>query len=144
MSSTLLDTSVLVAAMIGEHREHERCLPWLAGTREAGSLVFAAHSVAELHAVLTRLPLQPRLSPVKAWHLIDRNVKGRAKLIALTAAEQLEVVRRLADWSVAGGATYDALIARCAEKAGVDRLVTLNPRDFKRAWPPMSDRIVEP
>ncbi len=144
MSSVLLDTSVLVAAMIRGHGEHERCLPWLAENEGSPSLVVAAHSVAELHAVLTRLPLQPRLSPVKAWHLIDRNVKGRAKLVALTAAEQLDVVKRLADWNVAGGATYDALIARCAEKAGVDQLVTLNPRDFKRAWPPIAARVVEP
>lgn len=144
MSATLLDTSVLVAAMVAEHGEHERCRPWLSGESAQGRLLVASHSVAELYAVLTRLPLRPRISPVQAWHLIDRNVKGRMRGVALTASEQLAVVHRLADWGVAGAATYDAVIGRCAEKAGAERLVTLNPRDFRRAWPPIADRVVEP
>lgn len=52
----LLDTSVLVAAMVEAHPAHERALPWLQRV-EAGidSGVVAAHSVAELYAVLTTL-----------------------------------------------------------------------------------------
>ena len=56
----LLDTSVLVAAMIEAHPAHERALSWL--QRAKGKEITAAvacHTLAELYAVLTRLPLQP-------------------------------------------------------------------------------------
>ena len=144
MSRILLDTSVLVAAMIGPHPEHERCRPWLSDEAGVGQRIVAAHSVAELHAVLTRLPVKPRLSPADVGHLLERNLRRRVRLVALTASEQFDTVQRLADWGVAGGAVYDALIARCAQKAEVDRLLTLNPSDFRRAWPPVADRVTEP
>lgn len=39
---------------------------------------------------------------------------------------------------------YDALIARAAEVARVDRLVTLNEAHFRRVWPEGVERITGP
>jgi predicted nucleic acid-binding protein len=60
----LLDTSVLVAAMVETHPDHEVALPWLQqikdGTHEG---LLSTHALAELYAVLTRLPVRPKISP---------------------------------------------------------------------------------
>jgi predicted nucleic acid-binding protein len=41
-------------------------------------------------------------------------------------------LRRLEKLGLAGGAVYDALIARAALKAKAERLLTLNPAHFRR------------
>jgi predicted nucleic acid-binding protein len=45
---------------------------------------------------------------------------------------------------LSGGAVYDSLIARAAEKAGADRLLTLNPAHFHRVWPEGAAAILPP
>ncbi|MBI4370119.1 MAG: hypothetical protein HY547_07815 [Elusimicrobia bacterium] len=41
----------------------------------------------------------------------------------------------MAELDIMGGSIYDALIAGVAQKAKADRILTLNPEDFKRVWP---------
>lgn len=74
----LFDTSVLVAAVIEPHPMHTRALPWLKRAR-AGEFDFfvASHTLAELYAVLTTLPVSPRISPGTAWRLIHENIGTR-------------------------------------------------------------------
>jgi predicted nucleic acid-binding protein len=141
----LFDTSVLVAAVIEDHPEHKRCLPWLQRAH-AGSLEFlvGAHSLAELYAVLSTYPARPRLSPELAARLVRENVTARARAVALAGSDYEAVVREMADLSLAGGVVYDALIARAARKAGADRLLALNPGDFQRVWPEGTDVIASP
>ena len=143
--TALLDTSVLVAALVEGHPEHARCLPWLAGAA-AGSreTCVSSHSLAECYSVLTTLPVRPRISPAAASRLLAESVERHCRLVALTATEVEGVVRRCASLELAGGIVYDALIARAAEKAGAKRLVTLNTGDFERAWPEGGSRIVLP
>jgi predicted nucleic acid-binding protein len=75
----LLDTSVLVAAMGEAHPAHEKSLPWLQRIKKGSdSGLVSAHSVAELYAILTTLPMKPRISPIVAYDLIQRNVFGNA------------------------------------------------------------------
>lgn len=60
----LFDTSTLIAAMIEGHPAHSLALPWLQRVKaktDAG--LVAAHTLAELYAILTRLPVNPRISP---------------------------------------------------------------------------------
>ena len=60
----LFDTSVLVAAMIEAHPMHEAALPWLQQVSDQSETgLVAAHSIAELYAVLTTLPVRPRFPP---------------------------------------------------------------------------------
>lgn len=141
----LLDTSVLVAALVQSHPRHALALPWL-GRVKAGELelVIAAHTLAELHAILTTLPVRPMISPETAGRLRDENLGEGTEVVALDADHYREVVRRMSDRGLAGGVVYDAVIARAAEVAGVERLVTLNEADFRRAWPEGGDRITGP
>ena len=132
----LFDTSVLVAASVEGHPMHRRALPWLKRARSGEvELHVAAHSLAETYAVLTALPIRPRISPTTAARIIRENIEKSAKLVALTASEYRGVIHDLAVLGVSGGVVYDAIIARSAAKAGVECLLTLNPDDFIRAWP---------
>ena len=134
--NVLFDTSVLVAAIVQPHPMHSRALSWLKQAK-AGELryLIASHTLAELYAVLTTLPVTPRISPATAWRLIRENVETAATVIPLTPTDYRLVLKRLAELGVSGGVIYDALIARAAQKAQVDRLLTLNPDDFARVWP---------
>ncbi|MDH7485804.1 MAG: PIN domain-containing protein [Anaerolineae bacterium] len=141
----LLDTSVLVAAMVEAHPQHQQALPWLQRARRGElSAVIASHTLAELYSVLTSLPVRPRISPSIAWHLIQENVLATIEAVDLSAEDYRTVLEHLSASGMTGGTVYDALIAHVAWKAGVDRLVTLNPTDFHRAYPALSKRITAP
>lgn len=130
------DTSVLVAAMIQGHPQHELALPWLdRGRRGTLTFLVAAHSLAEVYAVLSSCPTRPRLGPSLAARLVRENVQASARVIALSARDYVAVIQRMAEAGLAGGVVYDALLARAAQKARAERLLTLNPRDFLRVWP---------
>jgi predicted nucleic acid-binding protein len=141
----LLDTSVLVAAIVEAHPAHERALPWLARARSGriGYLV-AAHSVAEVYAVLSTLPLSPRIAPGLARQLVRENLLSAARVVTLSARDYAAVIDDLGDLGLSGGTVYDALIARAARKAKADRLLTLNPKHFARVWPGGEERIHVP
>jgi predicted nucleic acid-binding protein len=141
----LFDTSVLVAAMVQAHPAHERAVPWLQRVKvQTDSGVVSAHSIAELYAVLTALPIQPRISPGLASRLIYENVLTTCQIIPLTPADYEAVIARLAEQGLVGGVTYDALILHAATKAQVDIIVTLNEKDFSRIDPNLTDRITAP
>jgi predicted nucleic acid-binding protein len=141
----LLDTSVLVAAIVEAHPAHERALPWLAQGRSGKvRLLVSAHSVAETFAVLSTLPLSPRIGPGLARQLVRENVLSMAQVITLSARDYGAVIDEVADLGLAGGVVYDALIARAAAKAKADRLLTLNPKHFFRVWPAGAERIQAP
>ena len=52
-------------------------------------------------------------------------------MISLTEQEYVSALESVSG-TVVGGAAYDALIAKCAIKAGADVLLTWNARDFTR------------
>ncbi len=141
----LLDTSILVAAMVEAHPAHEKGLTWLkqvtGGTDEG---LIAAHSLAELYSILTTLPVQPRISPSDARELIQRDVIEVMEIISLSGADYSKIIERLSMLGIVGGATYDALILHAAANANVDLVVTLNEKDFRRVYPDLADKIVAP
>lgn len=142
---TLFDTSVLVAGIVESHPMHSRALPWLkeAKARKFDFLV-ASHTLAELYAVLTVLPVEPRISPGTAWRLIHDNVENTGKTISLSPSEYSLTIKRLSELGITGGAIYDALLAKVAEKAGAKRLLTFDIDDFKRVWPEGRDIVTMP
>ena len=96
--NVLLDTSVLVAALVGPHPLHERAFTWL---RQASSgkitLLVAAHALVELYAVLTRYPSAPKISPEQAARLIMSSVAKHATIIPLGVADHVAVIQELGD-----------------------------------------------
>jgi len=126
----LCDTSVLVAAVCDWHEHYRLSRTEIVGRTAGGQeLVLAAHSLAEMYAVLTRLPGRYRLPPRAVMSLIETNwsetptihLDGREVWRALGDAHRL---------GAAGGRMYDVLIAHCAIKAGASALVTWNVRHF--------------
>ncbi|HLE40692.1 MAG TPA: PIN domain-containing protein [Nitrospirota bacterium] len=141
----LFDTSVLVAALVEPHPQHNRALPWLKKAREEEfEPVVSSHTIAELYAVLSTLPVSPRITPGLAWRLIHESVLPFASVVSLSSSDYLATVKRMSDLGLSGGAVYDALIVKAAQKSEVDRLLTFNVNDFKRAWPESGSRIAAP
>ena len=141
----LLDTSVFVAALVEPHPQHSRALPWLAKARAGDfDLVVSAHTIAELYAVLTTLPVSPRITPGLAWRLIHEDVEAIASIVSLSTSEYFAVVRRMNDLGLSGGAIYDAIIVKAAQKGGANRVFTFNVSDFKRIWPEGAAHITAP
>jgi predicted nucleic acid-binding protein len=141
----LFDTSVIIAALMESHPMHQRSFPWLKRARENHfELIIAGHTIAELYAVLSTLPTRPRISPAAAWRLIHENIEAIGKIVSLTAAEYSSVIKNISERGMVGGITYDALIAKVAEKSRVEQLLTLNPDHFIRVWPDGEKIIVTP
>ena len=141
----LVDTSVIVAAMVETHPDHARAFPWLKAAKERQHDLFVAtHTLAETYAVLTALPLHPRLNPDMARRLIRENVERIAVTVELQSKDYRLVLDEMASLGLAGGVVYDALAARAAQKAGVDRLLTFNIGDFQRVWPGGTRFIMQP
>lgn len=142
---TLFDTSVLVAAFIEGHPKHERALPWLSKAKaQEFECVISSHTLAELYAVLTTLPVKPRISPNVAWRLLHENIEGVVKTISLSPTEYKAAIKKASESGLSGGIIYDALIAKVAEKAKVERLLTLNLKHFRRVWEGKKEALVEP
>jgi predicted nucleic acid-binding protein len=139
----LLDTSVLVPALVEAHPRHLDAFAWLQRARRGEISAFiAAHSMAEVYAVLTRLPVKPRIPPSFAVQLIREDILRYAEIVPLGTEDYIEVIVAIADLGIVGGATYDALIARAAMLASVDALVTANAGHFRLVCPQLGDRIV--
>src|SRR5437879_5493565 len=120
----LIDTSVLVSAMLPDHVHHAQSRPWIERAKAgAFELVIAGHSLAEAYSVLTRLPRRPRITPANALQLIQENVSPHAKIVTLSGDDYVQLITQLSQTGVAGGAVYDALIAKAAELSGVDQLL---------------------
>jgi predicted nucleic acid-binding protein len=90
-----------------------------------------APALIETYAVLTRLPPPYRLRPADAFALMEQNW-SQAEVAALGAADIWPHLRGLPEPGVAGGSTYDAGVAACARRAGVDVILTWNVRHFER------------
>lgn len=129
----LFDTSVLIAGVLASHQQHERAKPWLAKAINGKIDMYVCnHTLAELYAVLTKLPYTPRIQPANALMLIEHNVIKVAKLVNLTTRDYVHVLQNLVQDHLSGGLAYDNLIYHAAIKSGVKNLLTLNKKDFER------------
>ncbi len=130
------DTSVLIPALIANHPRHAEAARRLERVHAGAiQLVISTHTIAELYATLSALPVSPRISSGEAVQLIRENVLSRAEIVALDESDYEQVISLAAEMDVSGGAVYDALHVHAARKAVADRLWTMNERDFVRIWP---------
>jgi predicted nucleic acid-binding protein len=132
----LFDTSLIIAALVESHPMHVRAFPWLKKAKAKDfELVVASHTIAETYAVLSTLPIKPRISPSVAWRLINENIVPISKIVSLTPTEYSFTIKQISELGLVGGITYDALIAKVAQKSKVKRMLTLNLEHFTRVWP---------
>lgn len=110
MTELLLDTSVAVPLLLTSHNAHDSVS---AAVGDRG-VALAGHALHETYAVLTRLPGDARVAPPDAARLLRERFEPAA---VLDARSVRSVPALLADHGVAGGATYDALVALAARSA---------------------------
>lgn len=131
MGSFLPDTSVMVATVCTWHEHHERAISEMEHRLAVQeSLVIATPALIEAYAVLTRLPPPHRLSPQDAIALIETNFLTKGTLAGLDNKAFRPLLQEAANHEIAGGRTYDWVIAACARAARVKTLLTFNTRDF--------------
>jgi predicted nucleic acid-binding protein len=141
----LFDTSVLIAAIVEAHPMHSHAFPWLKRAKLLEfEMLVASHTLAELYAVLTTLPVSPRIAPDIAKRLINKNIEATAKIISLSSHDYIRIIENLADSGLSGGVIYDALIVKAAQKSGADKILTFNIDDFKRVWPEGETHLLVP
>jgi predicted nucleic acid-binding protein len=137
-----LDTSVLVAAVVEDHAHHERAVWWL-GTGDPLERSASWHAYAETWAVLTALPLEPRVTGEVAAAVLNRLARV-VRFVPCTKAVYTAAVGRCAARSLRSGAVYDALHLVTAEAEAADLLLTFNMGDFTRLAEPDSPRVLAP
>jgi predicted nucleic acid-binding protein len=130
------DTTVLVAASSKSHPHHVQAFPALrrvAAGRDKGFI--SLHSIAEVYASLTRLPVEPRIHPTEAARIVTDNLLPHFKAVPANKEDYLEALRTVKDGGWAGAKIYDALLLCCAAKCNVDRVYTFNLGDFRLLAP---------
>ncbi|BBZ54552.1 ribonuclease VapC27 [Mycolicibacterium phocaicum] len=106
--------------LVSSHPQHVAVSQWAMGRR----LGLSGHALAETYSVLTRLPGDARVDPADAVALIDDNFPEPLQLGADTGRGAHHEFARC---GVAGGATYDGLVALAAREHGAV-LVTRDAR----------------
>ena len=91
----------------------------------------AAPALVEAYAVLTRLPPPYRLRPQDALAILEGSWGG-TEVVAMSGAETWQLLKTLPRSAIAGGSSYDALVAACARKGKAETILTWNLRDFER------------
>jgi len=139
---SFLDTSVLIAASDATDSRHtqSRCL--LAAAAPA-TTACGAHTLAEVYAVLSRLPSGKKVRPEFAGLLVDQ-IAARMTVVPLDADEYATTVRKMAAMGLAGGIVFDALLVACARKVDAQHIYTWNPKHFRQVAPDLAERIVTP
>ena len=142
---TLLDTSVVVPAVLQRHSFHSRALPWLikAETGEIDGII-SSHTLAEVYKVLTGLNSRPRFTSSQVMEIISDKLRPIFEIVTLDADDQFVVLRQLADLDIRGGTIYDGLIAYAAYKSEAEQIVTFNESDFRRVSAGLPLQIVVP
>lgn len=131
--------------MVSSHPQHETARFRVQQAQKgADTGIIAAHSLAEVYSILTRLPVQPRISPLAAHQLIQHNILGTFEIVTLTDVDYISLLNHLRAEGIAGGATYDALLLHAAWTSNVDQILTLNEKDFRRVYPILADKIATP
>jgi predicted nucleic acid-binding protein len=137
------DTSVLVAAAVASHPRHQDAALLLQFARNHEHDGFlGTHALAELYSVLTKLPLEQRVTPAEALALIQA-LRDFLAAIPCDEAAYETAIRRCAERNLASGVVFDALHLVATETIGADALLTFNAADFERLQEAGGPRIAE-
>jgi predicted nucleic acid-binding protein len=127
------DTTVLVAASVASHPHYAQARPALlrvAAGQDKGFM--SAHSIAEVYAALTRLPVQPRIHPAEAARIVTDNILPHFEVVPFDKSDYLEVLNAMGSGGWSGAKIYDALLLRSAALCAVERIYTFNLGDFRQ------------
>lgn len=138
-----LDTSVLIAAFWGDHPCHEASLP-LVSDATKDTACCGAHTLAEVYAGLTAMPVRPMIPPEQALLFLE-SIRPKVSVVTLSGEEYWAVIRDCANRGLSSGRIYDALLLRCAEKSRATHIYTWNLKHFRSlASQDLIDRVRTP
>jgi predicted nucleic acid-binding protein len=137
----LLDSSILVAAIADDHKNHEAVTRALEIDDE--TLVYD-HSLLESYRVLTFPNLEQggfaRTGDDTVQSLL--NISQHSRLLSLTADDRLKGLAVFAARNVISARIYDAMIGYAGLIHGARRIMTLNGKNFRSLFPELE--IIEP
>ncbi len=136
------DTSVLVAAFWGGHVHHAPSLKRFAAAEKRHSAC-GIHSLAEVYAVMTVLPVKPMIPPEQALLFVEE-VRNRLTLVSLSAVEYFAAIQNAASRGFTGGRIYDSLLLACAAKCKAQAVYTWNLKHYQSIAPDLAPRIQAP
>ncbi len=142
---TLLDTSVVVAALVESHPSHTIASAWLRRA-ESGEIdgVVSSHTLSEAYKVLTGMNRRPRYTSSQVMEIITDRILPFFKVVTLDADEHIAAMKQLVRLDIIGGTIYDGLIAYTAFNANAEQIVTFNERHFVRVSAGLPLQIVVP
>jgi len=137
-----IDTSVIVAGLVEAHPNHARAIWWFG--EQHGLERFASwHAYAEAWAVLTVLPIEPRVPAEVATAVLER-LRSIVEFVPPSSRTYPLAASRCSGRGQRSGAIYDALHLVNAEEAKADIMLTFNVADFARLSEPDGPRVVAP
>jgi predicted nucleic acid-binding protein len=137
------DTTVLVAASEKGHPHYAQAWPALHRVAKGQDKGFmSAHSIAEVYAALTRLPVQPRIHPLEAVRILTDNILPHFEIIPIDKEDYVAALSSVGNGGWSGPKIYDALLLRCAAKRAVERIYTFNLGDFRQLASPRLQTII--
>jgi len=136
------DTSVRVAAFWGGHVHHPPSLKRFAAAekRQSGCGI---HSLAEVYAAMTALPVKPMIPPEQALLFVEE-VRNRLTLVSLSGEEYFAVIQNAASRGFTGGRIYDSLLLACVAKCQAQAVYTCNLTHYQSLAPDLAPRIQTP
>jgi len=136
------DTSVLIASFWGGHVHHQASVARLGAASKKQSAC-GIHSLAEVYAVMTALPVKPLIPPEQALLFVEE-VRNRLTLVSLTSEEYFATIQRTAARGFSSGRVYDALLLACAAKVGARTIYTWNLKHYHALAPETTAQIRTP
>jgi predicted nucleic acid-binding protein len=102
-----------------------------------------AHTLAEVYATMTALPVKDVIPPEQAL-LFVQETRDRFAIVSLDEDEYYKTIEQAAARGFIGGRIYDALLLHCAAKVKAETIYTWNLRHFHRISPELANRIRTP
>jgi predicted nucleic acid-binding protein len=136
------DTSVLIGAFWRGHPHHDASLKLVSAANRKNSAC-AAHTLAEVYATMTALPVKDVIPPDQAL-LFVQEARDRCTIVTLTEDDYSETIERAAARGLTSGRIYDALLLHCAAKVKAEAIYTWNLKHFQTIAPQLADRIQTP
>ncbi len=124
--SALLDSSVLVAALVPDEDRHPESLALLM----QGGNVIHAHAILETFSTLTGGRLGVRVGVDFVMQLLTETILPRVQVVELNVEEITAALRLAKKQGVRGGGVYDYMHLVAARKARAKVLYTINLSDF--------------
>jgi predicted nucleic acid-binding protein len=124
--NTLLDSSVLVAALASDELKHAECLARLL----TGDHCIYSHALLETFSTLTGGKLGVRVTADFAVRMLSETVLPRVTVIELSSVEIIQALASAQSRGVRGGCVYDYMHLVAAKKANASVIHTLNMDDF--------------